>query len=176
MRCLLNVKTRILLEDSDQFLQTDPLTVWNTAKDMRLDYVCAMGDSTGLHAALTDPRNSLGYEFKLQVKPEISFSGKFAQLGADQKEGLLRIGTRPGGEEVYLYMCPQEVVQDMEHAIPPPGLCTGSTRMKTRHARILTIFLAYCLARVRDEVGIYCGDPYTVPLEGPPNWTFTNAL
>jgi len=173
---LLSVRTRIKLEDRDQFLQNDPRTVWNANADKRLDYICAMGSKLGLHAALTNRANDIEYEFAMDIKPGLSFAGKYAQLGADQKESLLRIGSRPG-EDVYIYMCLTEVLENIHSPVPEPGWCTGNTRMNSKHSRILTVFIAHCLSLMRDVTSVHCTQPYDIPLPPHPmDWTITNAL
>jgi hypothetical protein len=170
-------RSRLQLEDGDQFLHGDPLTIWNTNSDKRLDYICAMGSKVGLHVALPDRPDDCEYELVLNIKPQLAFAGKYAQLGADQTEGLLRIGSRPG-EDIYVFMCPREVLEDLDYVPTTPGTCVGkTTRMKTKYSRILTAFIADCLSKMRDVTGIFCNDPYDVPMPPQPmSWGFTNAL
>ena len=87
-------RCQVQIEDRDKMLQNNPKTIWNADADRRLDYICAMGNQLGVHAALSNRENDLEYEFVIQILPHMSFSGKYAQLGADQKESLLRIGSR----------------------------------------------------------------------------------
>lgn len=172
---LLRARTRIILQDEDQYPPEDPLTLWNSCADRRLDYICTMGDRCGLDAALSKRAGDMGYEFMLCIQPHLSFAGKYAQLGADQKESLLKIGSRPG-EEVYIYMCPNEVLEDPEVRVPKPGHSSGPTRMLQKHARILMAFIAHCLSKMRDETAVYCNEEYGIPLPPQPmNWSFTNA-
>jgi hypothetical protein len=170
-------RSRIQLEDSDQYLNRDPLTIWNSNSDKRLDYICAVGSKVGIHAALPKEANGTRYELSIEIKPFMSFSGKYAQLGADQSEGLLRIGLQ-SGEDVYVFMCPREVMEDWDHLPPPPGTWTSNTtRMKTKHSRIMTIYIADCLSQMRDTTGIFCNEPYNVLMPPHPMvWNFTNAL
>ena len=173
---LLAVRTRIHLEDRDQFLQNNPRTIWNANSDRRLDYMCTMGNKLGLHAALTNRLSDMEYEFKLEIKPKLAFAGKYAQLGADQKDSLLRIGSRPG-EDVYLFMCPTAVLDDPDYQSTEPGECTGKTQMDLKHSRILIAFIAHCLSFMRDVTSVHCMNPYEINL--PPHqmdWSFTNAL
>lgn len=173
---LLSVRTRIQLEDRDQFLQNDPHTVWNANADKRLDYICAMGNKLGLHAALTNRSTDIEYEFNLDIKPGLAFSGRYAQLGADQKEGLLRIGRRPS-EDVFIFMCPTDKLEDPQASTCKPGYCTGDTRMNPKHSRILIAFIAHCLALMRDVTSVHCIQPYEINLPPlPMDWSFTNAL
>jgi hypothetical protein len=172
---LLRRRTVIEVKDDDLFLQSNPQTIWNCNADRRLDYICTMGDRLGLHAALTNNVVHLSYEFELAPRPEMLFGGRYAQLGADQKGALLRIGSRPE-EEVYIFMCPKDVLEGSQETLPEPGLATGRTCMKKRHSRILIAFLAYCLSQMRDSVNVYCREPYRIQLNGDMNWSFTNAL
>lgn len=179
IKTLTDKRAQIQLRSEDLYEHGNPLAVWKGCSDMRFDYICAIGNTLGLDAALPDRTSDPGeYNFKMQIQPHISFSGKYAQLGADQKEGLLRIGSRSGGEEVYIYMCPEEVFQP-GYEVPEPGFCSGPTRMSAKHARILTAFLAVCLSEIRDTgTGSYItNDCYEIPLPPEPmTWTFTNAL
>lgn len=177
MKNLQTWRTRIRLEEEDQFPNRDPLTIWNSNADRRLDYMCAMGGRCGFDAAIANRGTDIDYNFALDIKPHLSFFGRYAQLGADQKEGLLRVGSLRASEEVYIYMCPKVVLGSPQVPIPKPGLCTGPTRMQTKHVRILMIYIAHCLAQIKDESSVYCNHWYDIPL--PPegmNWgLFTNA-
>ena len=125
---------------------------------------------------MSNRNGQLDYEFVLNIQPHLSFWGKYAQLGGDQKEALIRVGTRPG-EDVYLFMCPDSVFEDVTLALPPPGFNTGSsTRLSEKYTRIMMTFIAYCLSQMRDATGIYCNIPDGIPMPPEPmNWSFTNA-
>jgi len=170
----LHQKTRIIVEDEDQYLHEDPRTIWNSSADKRLDYFFGMGNRLGLDAALSDRRLDMEYAFHLDVKPHLSFKGKYAQLGSDQAESLIRIGSR-NGEDIFLYMCPKTVLTDPTLVLPPIGHCTGPTTLRTHHARIIMTYIAYTLSLMRDERSVYCNDPYEINM--PPDamsWQFTN--
>lgn len=174
---LLNNRTKVVLDEEDQFHHNNPLTFWNATADKRVDYMCTVSSKLGLESILPNRRTSASFEFILDLKPHFAFSGKYAQLGADQSEALFRIGSRPG-EEVYIFMCPKEAVDEPDHVPPKPGFCSGSTtRMKAKHSRILSVFIAWILSLMGDN-GIYVLDRYNVPQ--PPNqlkWSqITNAL
>jgi hypothetical protein len=175
---LRNYKAHITITDEDAYPHNDPHLVWNAGAAHRLDYICAIGDKLGLHATLTGADVNLDYVFELCPHPHKQFSGKYAQLGADQASAFLHIGNRPG-EEVYLYMSPREVLglPPSSNDLPEPGFCTGTTVLQPNHARIVSAFLAYCLGVMVDVTSVYCHDPYSIPMTPEPmSWTFTNAL
>lgn len=172
-----NFQPRIVLTDDDLFRHTDPRVVWNAGSAYRLDYICAIGRGIGLHAALRSIECNIEYNFDLCPRPYKKFSGKYAQLGADQANSLLHIGSRPG-EEVYIFMCPRDAlnIPPSSDDLPPPGHCTGETLLSPFHARVVSAYLAHCLSKV-PGLNIYCDDADSIPMPpDPASWYFTNAL
>jgi hypothetical protein len=173
-----NFRARIALTDNDVYNHSDRLLVWNAGASYRLDYLCVVGGEIGLHAALSNSAVNLNYTFQLCPHPGKHFSGKYAQLGADQVGSMLHVGSC-GPEEVFLYMCPSEVLNLPPGSpdIPPAGCCTGPTVLSPKHARVMTAFLAHCLSRMADVTTTFCVAPYEIPM--PPqgmSWDFSNAL
>jgi hypothetical protein len=169
-------RLELKLREEDYYSLTDSTIAWNATAARRLDYICAVGNQLGLHAALSSRSVNTEYEFVLAPRPQTAFYGKYAQLGADQKESLLKLGQRPG-EDIFLYMAPTEVLDPSFKDLPAPGFATGSTRLSTRNARIILAFIASCLAEMSDVTSVYCTNEYLVPL--PPqkmSWHFTSAL
>jgi len=152
-------RARVKLTGEDMYSHQDPNVAWKAGSAHKLDYICALGNTLGIHAALTNTRVNDEYEFILHPKPAKQFSGKYAQLGFDQAASLLYIGSRPG-EEVYLCMVPTDTLLPSFDTPPPVGLCTGSTTLSPDHARILTIFICYCLSLMADATGVCCIEPY----------------
>lgn len=171
-----NFKTRIVLTPDDVYDHRSPNLAWKAGTTHKLDYICAIGNKIGLHAALTNAPVNAGYEFELKPRPSKQFSGKYAQLGFDQVSSLLYIGSRPG-EEVFLCMAPTETLSPLFDSPPSIGLCTGPTNLSPKHARILIIFLSHCLSLMPDAKGVYCINPYSIKMPPEPmDWDFTSAL
>jgi hypothetical protein len=169
---------RLMHRAEDTYEHCDPLTVWNALQDKRLDYICAMGGGLGLDAALPGSGSGLAYSFLLEVSPGRTFKGKYCQLGSDQAGSMIRIGRRPD-EEVFIYMCPAEVLDRDYLPQTPAGHCTGDTRLIRRHANVMKLFLAKCLSLLTCEGTVTCEDEYLVDVERADDWDFavaTNAL
>jgi hypothetical protein len=172
-----NFKARIVLSPEDYYDHRDPHIAWKAGSSHKLDYICAVGNKLGIHAALTNVEINVNYVFELLPKPQKHFNGKYAQLGFDQASSLLHIGSRPG-EEVFICMAPSETLMPSFESPPPPGFCTGPTTLNPKHARILMIFISYCLSHMADITSVYCMHPYDIPMPPEPiNWDLTtNAL
>lgn len=167
---LQSARTKIVLQDEDQFLHNDPLTLWDAVSDKRLDYICTVGDRMGLDAILPNSRTDSLYQITIQLMPHFAFAGKLAQLGADQSEALFRIGFTPL-EDFYVFMAPKEVF-DGSYEAEKPGYCSGTTtRMKSVHTRIMAMFIAYVLYQMGDQ-GVDCFNWYSMSLPpGDLNWS-----
>lgn len=169
-------KSRIVLTPDDLYSHRDPMVAWRAGYAHKLDYICAVGDRLGLHAALTDSGVNVEYEFTLSPKPHRKFGGKYAQLGFDQSGSVMYLGSRPG-EEVYICMAPEEVLSPDFSSPPPVGLCSDSPLLTPFHARVMIVYIAFCLSQMSDVTSAYCLNPYSVPMPPHPmQWDFTSAL
>lgn len=138
----------IQLGPDDQWLDTDPLVYWTANEQTFLDYACAAGNQIGLHCALPGGEDNLSYVLTIDFKPHLSFGGKYAQLGGDQKEAMIQMAYRPD-EDIFIYMAEIESLSG-RRAPPSPGTCTGNPRMSRPHARVLQIYCAFVLSEMRD--------------------------
>jgi len=169
-------KPRLILKQEDVFDHTDPSVAWRAGSSHRLDYICTVGNSIGLHAALSGTDTNLEYRFELVPRPRKIFHGKYAQLGSDQSAALLYIGSK-SNEDIYLFMAPIESLESNFVPCTPAGSCTGTTVMETCHSRILIVYLAYCLSLMKETTAVYCLNPYDVQMPPyPMSWSFTSAL
>jgi hypothetical protein len=175
---LLKKRTRVKLVDGIDFYPNDhPGTFYNSNEERSLDFVCIMGNRMGLDAAMTSQALSVSNAFNLDIQPHYAFPGKFAQLGADQKEALLRIGFRSNREDVYIFMAPKELLSNPSGPVPEAGLCTGGdTRMQLKYSRILVAYFAYVLANMRSSTRATYSNPYEMPITGKMNWNAARAL
>lgn len=171
-----NFKTRVILTDDDKYDHRNPNIAWNFGSGHKLDYICTVGNKLGLDAALTGERVNPQFIFELLPRPHKLFSGKYAQVGFDQASSLLYIGSRPN-EDIFVCMAPIETLDPHFNNPPPTGFCTGPTTFSPTHARIMIIFLAYCLSLMSDATAVVCLQPYSVAMPPEPmDWHWTSAL
>jgi len=172
---MLRYKVSIRLTDKDCYRLEDPLLHWDSRSSHRLDYICAVGNKLGLHAALMNRESGYGYEFRMNPNPRKTFRGKFAQLGFDQKGSLLYLGRRPG-EEVYICMAPKATLSP-EFVHPPPiGCCSGPSQLAPAHANVLRMFILHCLKQTGRSV-YTTRDPFQLLNEETIEWAqISNVL
>ena len=138
-------RTRIVIDNDYMFNVEDDLLHYS-ANVHRLDFMCTVSDSIGLWTLLPNITASHTFMFPMDLqKPFREFKAKYAKLGFDAAGSLCHIGRRDGIDH-WIAFCPVDVLAG---ASPPVavGYCTGDTRMKTKHYRMLVAFLGVCLSK-----------------------------
>jgi hypothetical protein len=160
---MLKEHTRIEVDDEYKISVEDDLLHFN-ASIHRLDFMCTVGDSIGLWTLIPNVITDHTYVFTLDLqKPFREFKAKYSKLGFDAAGRLLHIGRRDGIDS-WIAFCPLDVLAGTAPDVEV-GYCTGDTRMKTKHYRMIVVFLALCLSK-NPRKSIQFENPYDINI-GP---------
>jgi hypothetical protein len=133
--------TKIVVGD-DYMVDVEDDLLHYSANVHHLDFMCTVCDSIGLWTLLPNVAASHTFMFALDLKKNFrEFKAKYAKLGFDVAG---RLGHRDGLDH-WIVFCPADVLADA--APVEVGYCTGDTRMKTQHYRMLVVFLGVCLSK-----------------------------
>jgi hypothetical protein len=153
----LGKRTRIVVDDNYMVDVEDDLLHYS-ANVHRLDFMCTVGDSIGLWTLLLNVTASHTFMFAMDLKKNFrEFKAKYAKLGFDAAGRLCHIGRRDGIDH-WIAFCPADVLA----GVAPPvevGYCTGDTRMKTKHYRMLVVFLGVSMPQQKPPKKLYVSMP-----------------
>jgi hypothetical protein len=160
---LLQSRCSVVIDDEFKVSTDDDLLSFDSSKHF-LDYFLVSSEQLGLWAAIPNVEYNHNFfvEFNLG-RPYRDFKCKYAKLNYDPKGRFLWVG-RVRDEDLYIAMCPR-VVSEGEVDPIAPGHSTGDTRLKTKHYRMLVMFLAQAFSRLPSK-SYDCYNPYSIDIEG----------
>lgn len=145
--------------DEDMCFQAGTGKVTISTEESMLDYHLTVGNGLGLGALIPNTITSNQFMFDMDLKkPYREFKGKHGLVGFDTKGRMLYI-RKCMNDDVFLAMAPKSFVAcQMEPC--PAGHSTGSSRMSTRHSRMVILMLLNFLPKTRHRSFTVRGDIY----------------
>ena len=154
----LSQRWRIEIDD-DMRLRVGTGKVLMDTDETMLDYTLIVAKCMGLVALIPNMVTANQFIFEMDLKkPYREFKGKHGLVGFDTKGRMLYIG-KCMNEDVFLAMAPRSFVAN-EQEPRPAGYSSGSSRMSTRHSRMVTLMLLHFLPKTRHRSFAVNGDIY----------------
>lgn len=169
---LLQSRCKVEIDKEFQVAADDDLLTFDCDNHF-LDYFMVSSEQLGLWAAIPTVPTDLTFFVELNFRqPFREFKGKHTRLSYDPKGRFLWVG-RVRDEDLFVAMCPVGDCDELAAEATAPGRpCTGDSRLKTKHYRMLTMFFASALAAIPGKA-FHCEDPYGIDISEGGNPVFT---
>ena len=150
--------------DPEYIIKTSSGDVLCDMADNYLDYVCTVGNSIGLWAAIPNVAHDFTFVFTLDLSlPIREFPTKHGQIGFDTSGRMLFIG-KSRSEDVFLALAPKTFIAGLDKECPA-GSSSGDTRLSKAHYRCVAMAFAKGLSKLNNR-GFTCVQPYQIELGG----------